>query len=93
VTFWVPWAVDAVVAAIAVYFFFVGVADGSVSSFNIGLWLSILVALAVEVGGSLWLKARGRRGLAVTLLWLLAAPALLAGVFLLIVLITNPRWN
>jgi hypothetical protein len=39
------WAIDALVAAILAYFFFVGIADGSVSSFNIGLWLLIAVAM------------------------------------------------
>ena len=91
--FWLPWTVNAVVAAIAVYFFLVGLADGSVSSFNIALWLCVLLVLAGEVGGSLWLKTRGRSGTAITLLWILAAPAVLAGVFVLIVLLSNPRWN
>ena len=91
--FWFPWTIDAVIAAVAVYFFLVGVADGSVSSFNITLWGGILLALAGVVGGSLWLKGRGRRGVAVALLWVLAAPGVLAGLFLLIVLVSNPRWN
>ena len=51
--FWLPWAVDAVIAAVAVFFFFVGLADGSVSSFNIVLWMVLLLAVAVVVGGSL----------------------------------------
>ena len=45
--FWIAWAIDAVVAAIAVCFFLVGLADGSVSSFNIALWACILLVLAV----------------------------------------------
>jgi hypothetical protein len=91
--FWFPWAVNAVVAAIVVYFFFVGLADGSVSSFNIVLWLCVLAVVAGEVVGSLWLKARGRKGVAITFLWVLAAPGLLAALFVVIVLLTNPRWN
>jgi len=57
VTFWIPWSIDLVVAVIAVYFFFVGLADGSVSSFNMGLWLVILSALGGIVGGSLALRS------------------------------------
>ena len=44
--FWILWGIDAIVGAIAVAFFFIGIADGSVSSFNIALWLVILAALA-----------------------------------------------
>jgi hypothetical protein len=40
----VLWWFDAVIAAIFVGFFFVGLADGSVSSFNMTLWVCILGA-------------------------------------------------
>lgn len=44
VIFWTLWSVNAATAAIVVYFFLAGAADGSVSSYNIGLWLGILAA-------------------------------------------------
>jgi hypothetical protein len=93
VKFWIPWGIDAAIAAVAVYFFFVGLADGSVSSFNMGLWLAILLGLGGILGGSVWLKAAGRRGLAMVLLLVLAVPGLLCGLFFLALLIAAPRWN
>lgn len=91
--FWIPWAIDAVIALIALYFFFIGLADGSVSSFNIGLWLLILLGLAIVVGGGLWLRSAGRSGLAMVLLLILAVPGVLVGLFFAVLLIAAPRWN
>jgi hypothetical protein len=86
-------AIDAVVALIFVYFFAVGLGDGTVSSFNMVLWLELLGGLAAVIGGGVALNATGRRGAAVGLLGILALPALLAGLFLLALLILQPRWN
>jgi len=91
--FWVPWAIDAVIAIIGVYYFVVGLADGSISSFNIGLWLQLLLVLVIVVGGGLWLKSAGRPGLATILVLLLALPGILYGLFMVVLLITAPRWN
>lgn len=91
--FWIPWAIDAVIAIVALCFFLVGLGDGSVSSFNIGLWLLILLGLACVVGGSLRLKSLDRRGLATVLVLILAVPGVLCGLFFLVLLITAPRWN
>ena len=91
--FWIPWGIDAAVAVIVVCFFFIGLADGSVSSFNIGLWLVVLLGLASVVGGSLWLKSAGRSSLAMVLLLILAVPGVLFGLFLVVLLIAAPRWN
>ena len=38
------------VAIVVVYFFVVGLADGSVSSFNMSLWLGLLAAVAAAAG-------------------------------------------
>ena len=91
--FWLPWTIDAVVAGIALFFFFWGLADGTVSSFTAGLWAALLGALAIVVGGSLWLKVTGRRALGITLALVLAVPGLLVGLFFLALIIANPRWN
>jgi hypothetical protein len=93
VMFWVAWALDALIGAIAVFFFFVGLADGSVSSFNIVLWIVLLLAVAVVVGGSLFLRSIGYTRLALALVWLPAIPGFLAVLFFIVVLITQPRWN
>jgi len=75
------------------YFFFIGLADGSVSSFNMGLWLLILCAVGGVVLGSVWLRSAGHSGTAKGVLLILAMPGLVFLLFFLSVLILNPRWN
>ncbi|HVN76259.1 MAG TPA: hypothetical protein VMT19_08090 [Thermoanaerobaculaceae bacterium] len=91
--FWIPWSIDALVAGIAVTFFFIGLGDHTVSSFNIVLWLGILAVLAVVVGGSLVLKGLGQHALAFVLTLLLAVPATAFGMFFLVIVLSHPRWN
>jgi hypothetical protein len=93
VLFWLAWGIDAVVASVALWFFVVGLGDGSVSSFNAGIWFVLLAGIAAVLGGSLWLRAAGRRRLALALALVLALPGALAGLLLLAVVIAQPRWN
>jgi len=91
--FRVLWWFDALIAAVFIYFFFVGLADGSVSSFNMGLWLFILAALAAILAGGQALSRSAHPKAALTLLLLLAIPGVIGVAFMLIVVITQPRWN
>lgn len=91
--FWTLWGIDAVVAGIALFFFFIGIADGSVSSFNIGIWTLLLLGLAIVVGGSLAARAAGYRGLAIALLVALAVPSVLLGLFFLALIVLAPDWR
>ena len=91
--FWILWGIDAGVALIFGYFFLVGVGDGTVSSFNIVLWMGILGGLAVVLGGGWFLWWKKHPGWAAALLALVAVPALGALALLLVILISNPRWN
>lgn len=92
-TFWIPWGIDLVAALVVVAFFFIGLADGTVSSFNIGLWLLALgVAGGVVVGGFA-LRSGAHHRLATTLVTILAVPTALAGLFFLAVLLIPARWN
>jgi hypothetical protein len=93
VAFWFLWGVDALTALIAFYFFFVGLADGTVSSFNIGIWTVLLLGLGGVVLGSLALRAAGREAWARALVVALAVPALGVGLFFAVLLVTHPRWN
>lgn len=91
--FRVLFAWDALIALVAVGFFMIGLADGSVSSFNFGLWTAILAGLAGILGGGYALRAWGRHKSAMALLLLLAVPGLVYVLFLALVLVTEPRWN
>jgi hypothetical protein len=93
VKFWILWALDALIALVILYFFFLGLADGSVSMFNSGIWIAILAALSGVIGGSLWLRSAGRKAPAIIVLLVLAVPGILFALFFLVLLITNPRWN
>ncbi len=92
-TYWIFWGIDALIAAIAVFFFVIGLMDGSVSSFNMGLWTFILAGLAAMLWGAHAFRRARKELLAKILLGVLAVPGVLAGLFLLTVLILNPRWN
>ena len=91
--FWILWGFDAVVSLVILYFFLAGLADGSVSSFNIGLWLVILLVVGAVMFGSLALRSAGRVGLAVALLLVIALPGLLFVLFFGALILTNPHWN
>ena len=85
--------IDLLVALVVVYFFVAGLADGSVSSFNMSLWLGLLAAVAAAIGGGWVLNTNGQRGLAITLLSILAVPGVLYALFVLLMVIARPRWN
>jgi hypothetical protein len=91
--FWIPWGIAAAVTGVAVFYFFAGLISGSVSSFNAGLWVLILVGTLSVTGGSLVLKNIGRPGWGALLALVLALPGLVAGLMLLLLLVTQPRWN
>lgn len=89
-TFWVLFAFDAVLAAVLMAFFFIGIGDGSVSSFNIGLWLALLAAAGAILGGSLMLNARNHSRMAIALLLIPALPGLTYLAFVLMMIVMQP---
>ena len=91
--FWILWGIDALIGTIAAVFFLLGLANGSVSSFNMGIWIAKLAALAAIIGGSLWLKAIGRPVFGIVLLLVLAIPGILYGFFIVLVSVTKTTWN
>jgi hypothetical protein len=91
--FKILWAVDAIAAIVVLYFFIIGLADGTVSSFNGGLWFLILAVLATVMFGSLWLKSNQHPSLAIALLLVLAIPAFLYLLFILVMIFGNVKWQ
>ena len=91
--FWTLWGFDAIVAAIVVVFFFWGLADGSVSSFNITLWLGMLAGVAAVVGGSWMLHQAGQTAFASIVLLVIAFPASMFALFMLAVIVLQPDFR
>jgi hypothetical protein len=79
--------------AVALYFFGIGLADGSVSSFNMVMWLALLSGLGAILIGGFGLDRSGKRAVAIAVLAIVAVPALLAALFFLVLILTQPRWN
>ena len=84
---------DLLATAIVATFFAIGIADGSVSSFNNGIWSLLLVSLCVVLLAGRRFKEKEKTWLATATLGIVAVPTIAGGIFLLIVLVTNPRWN
>ena len=93
IAFRILFCIDALAATVVVFFFFWGLSDGTVSSFNILLWLSMLGGVGIILGGGLWLKSQGFLRLACGVLLILAFPVTMIGLFYLTVIIFPPRWN
>ena len=89
----VAFALAVLVAVVAVVFFVVGIADGSVSSFNIALWLGLLTGIAAILVLGRQLRAHGHPKLALALLSILALPGLMYAFFMLLVVASGTRWN
>lgn len=93
ILFSVFWGIDAIATAVALYFFFIGLADGSVSSYNILLWLVLLMILAGVLVGSFMLKSGGKLLAAKIIAGFLAIPSLLVLLFFIVLLSSDVRWN
>lgn len=93
ILFKVLWGIDAMAALIVLYFFFVGISDGTVSVTNIGLWTLIVGAVVIIMLGSIWLRHHGHNGLGVALLCVLALPALFYLIYIVAAILGNGRWN
>ena len=74
-------------------FFLIGIADGSVGSFNMSLWLALLAAAGLSLWAGHVLRRHGKFGWAISVLAITAVPGLLAAFFLAVVLITRQTWN
>ena len=93
ILFWIVFGIDAVAALAAFYFFLEGLGDGSVSSFNMTLWLALLGGVIAILGGGWMLNVNGRRRTAIGVLSILAIPSVLFGLFMLLIVITQPNWH
>ena len=91
--FWFLWAIDAVVAVVALYFFFSLAVGGRVGLFNILPWVAILAVLTAVVGGSVWLRSIGQPVFAIVLLLGLAIPAAVVVLMFLLLLILRPNFH
>ncbi|MFD2937545.1 osmoprotectant transporter permease [Spirosoma flavum] len=88
--FWILWGIDALLALVFVFVFFVGLGDGTVDSDNSLVWLVLLLGLAALLLGGYWLFMHQYTTAATLLMALLAVPAILYGLFMLLMLSGNP---
>ena len=91
--FKIIWSIDAIAAVIVLYFFFIGLADGTVSNKNMGLWMAIVGGLIIIMAGSVWLKSNNYDVFAMLLLLVLTLPALFYLIYMLIAILGGGRWN
>lgn len=91
--FWMFFGVDVVIAAILLFFFVWGIADGTVSAFNIKSWMVALLGVALIVGGGFWLKSVEQLVLANIVLMVLALPGLGYAFIMVVAIVTQSSWN
>ncbi len=91
--FWICWSLVLGATLVAFYYFFIGLTDGSVSQFNMGIWMVQVLGLPALLLGTYWLKSQDRLK---TALALLSIPSLMVAaylIFLVAVLFGNNKWN
>lgn len=91
--FWMLWILSCVAAVIPVYYFFIGLKDGSITSRNMRMWIALLVVVAAVLVGSIVLHANGLMAFAKGILFVLLVPGILGLAYLLMIIIEKPRWN
>lgn len=88
------WIFNAIMSLIPVGYFFVGLADGSVTDRNMGMWLLILLLVALILLGSRWLRDHQRPRLAMVLLIIGGAPyALMIFTYVITIFMGDPGWH
>ena len=89
----ITFGIAAIVGAVAIYFFLVGIGDGSVGSDNLGLWAFLLLIVSAVLWGGHAARVHGHPKAAVAILAILAVPGLLYALFILLVVASGTSWN
>lgn len=84
--------IDIAAAAVALVFFLWGLSDGS-ALYAPGAWVLLLGGIGAIIGGGVALARSGRVAAANALLCVLAIPAAGYALFILMILVLQPRWN
>ncbi len=87
------WGIDLLVALVAFAFFAIGIADGTVSSFSIALWLAILAGISAVVFCTRAFARRENVVAACIVAAALALPAFLFALFMTVAIVSGVRWN
>jgi hypothetical protein len=90
--FTILWVFDGLALLVVLYFFLIGIADRSVSGRNIGLWITLIFLLMLILGGSICIRNQYPLW-SLGLLWLLAIPALLYLIFIIVAILGTHRKN
>ena len=91
--FKIVYGFDVIIAIVILYFFFTGIADGTVSQFNALLWLVISAVLAFVLFGSLWFNSHNYIVFSFATLLIIAIPALLFLLYFLIAIFGCGSWT
>ena len=91
--FWILWSFNALMSLVPIYFFFEGMADGSIDAENMWMWLIILAVVGLILGGTYWLKQKNQLVAAKILLLVASIPSVIAILFLSIAIFGDVRWN
>lgn len=93
IIFWWLLGFSCLISLTLLYFFFTGLLDGTVSTYNMGIW-TILVILAILIPSLGYrLHSSGNLRAANILLGIIAVPAVLYLLFFLLLIILQPKWN
>jgi hypothetical protein len=79
--------------AVLLWFFIVGIGDGTVTAANLLLWLAILAVPVISLFVARQVCASGRRGIACVLLSVPAFPAIAYGLILLMMVVLQPDFR
>lgn len=92
--FKILWLFNAVMSLIPVIYFFIGLADGSITDRNMGMWMIILLLVAGILYGSIWLKNNGRVSLGKIILVVAGMPyAMMILLYLLSIIMGPSGWH
>jgi len=86
-------AVVGVALAVLLWFFIVGLGDGSIDGSNMLLWIILLAGPIAALWISVHLWKAGKHGAACMLLAVPAAPALLYGLLILLFVVLQPDFR
>ena len=93
VLFGTLFAINLAAAFVAFAFFIVGLADGTVTTFNILIWAAMLGLLFSMPFAGWLLRLRGHRRMGNILLLPVAAVSVLAAIATLVMIVNPPNWQ